>query len=121
MPDDEFDSLLAGKVPTRETASIMADHFNVSREAIYRKFLDRGLISEDEYTSAAKFWLAQIKKGPGKGNYYNSQLSYLGRQYVDLAFTRYYQHRIDEFQLSDYLNIKPKNLGTFELKYGTGR
>lgn len=121
IPDDEFDRLLAGKKPTRDAAAIMADYFHVSREAIYRTFLDRGLISEGEYIAAAKDWQAQIKKSAGTGNYYNSHFSYLGRHYIDLAFARYYQRRIDEFQLSDYLNIKPKNLATFELMHGTGR
>ncbi len=121
MPDDEFDKVFTGKKATRETAELLAQHFNVSREAIYRKFLDRGLVAEEEYNDAAKTWAAQMKKGAGSGNYYNSHISYLGWHYIDLAFTRYYQRRFDEAQLSDYLNIKPKNLPAFEMKYGGGR
>jgi Zn-dependent peptidase ImmA (M78 family) len=121
IPDVEFEKVFSGKKATRETAALLAEHFNVSREVIYRKFLDRGLIEPDEYQAAAKSWAAQMKKGSGTGNYYNSHFSYLGRHYIDLAFTRYYERRFDEVQLSDYLNIKPKNLPTFEVKYGAGR
>ncbi len=121
IPEDAFEKILAGKKATRDTAGLLAKHFNVSREAIYRKFLDRGLISPVEYGDAAKTWAAQIKKVSGTGNYYNSHISYLGWHYIDLAFTRYNQRRFDEVQLSDYLNIKAKNLPAFEMKYGGGR
>ena len=90
----------------------------MSRETIYRKFLDRDFISEVEYAEAAEFWTKQIKTPEGgSGNYYNTHFAYLGPHYIELALTRYYQHRIDEDQLSEYLNIKPRNLPAFELKY----
>ncbi|MBB2930487.1 hypothetical protein FHX59_004950 [Paraburkholderia silvatlantica] len=54
------------------------------------------------------------------GNYYNSQRAYLGQRYIDLAFTRYYQHRFDRGQLAEYLNLKPKNLPTFAEKFAGG-
>lgn len=119
LPDHEFERAAAGMAPTRETAALVADRYNVSREMVYRKMMDRGWIGADEYSAAAKAWAAQTKTGTG-GDYYYNQIAYLGRRYIDLAFRRYYQRRFDEVQLSDYLNIKPKNLPTFELKYGGG-
>jgi Zn-dependent peptidase ImmA (M78 family) len=121
VPDDVLDAMLKGMALNRDTASYLANYFSVSREVIYRKFLDRGLIDADEYTAAAKDWEGQIKQQPsGSGNYYNSHHAYLGPRYVDLAFTRYYQRRFDDRQLAEYLNIKPKNLPTFEAKFGAG-
>lgn len=120
LPDQEFEKAVAGKALTRETAALLADRYSISREMVYRKMLDRGWIGADEYSAAAKAWAAQTKAGTG-GDYYYNQIAYLGRRYIDLAFRRYYQRRFDEAQLSDYLNIKPKNLPTFELKYGGGR
>ena len=119
LPDSEFERLVANRPPTRETAAWLAGLFNVSREMVYRKMLDRAWVGADEYTAAAKGWAAQSKPKAG-GDYYYNQIAYLGRRYIDLAFKRYYQRRFDEVQLSDYLNIKPKNLPTFELKYGGG-
>ncbi|MGY8682071.1 hypothetical protein Q2941_30475 [Bradyrhizobium sp. UFLA05-153] len=80
-----------------------------------------GLIDAAEYTEAAKEWDAQLKpKESGSGNYYNSQHADLGQRYIDLAFTRYHQGRFDEGALAQYLDIKPKNLPTFEAKFGGG-
>ena len=123
VPDDLLDTMLKGMKIGRLAASQLADHFNVSREVIYRKFLDRGLIDADEYVAAAKEWTAQMKKPDSKessGNYYNSQHAYLGQRYIDLAFTRYYQQRFDRRQLAEYLNMKPKSLPTFAEKFAGG-
>lgn len=120
VPDDEFENLLKGKPADRDTAAQLASYFSVSRDVIYRKFLDRELIGADEYKAAADAWKKQMKSKKPGGSYYNTQFSYLGSRYIDLAFSRYYQRRFDDVQLSDYLNIKPKNLPQFEQKYGGG-
>jgi len=123
VPDDVLDKMLKGVKIGRLAANQLANHFNVSREVIYRKFLDRGLIEADEYVAAAKEWAAQMKKPVGEestGNYYNSQHAYLGQRYVNLAFTRYYQHRFDQRRLAEYLNMKPKSLPTFAEKFAGG-
>jgi Zn-dependent peptidase ImmA (M78 family)/transcriptional regulator with XRE-family HTH domain len=123
VPDNLLDNILKGMKIGRLAASQLADHFKVSRELIYRKFLDRELIPADEYVAAAKEWTAQIKKHDKKtssGNYYNSQHAYLGQRYIDLAFTKYYQHRFDQRQLAEYLNMKPKSLPTFAEKFAGG-
>lgn len=123
VPDNLLDTMLKGMKIGRLAASQLADHFNVSREVIYRKFLDRGLIAADEYVAAAREWTAQMKKPDNKepsGNYYNSQHAYLGQRYIDLAFTKYYQQRFDRRQLAEYLNMKPKSLPTFAEKFAGG-
>lgn len=121
VPDDVLDKMLGGIKPGRQAASQLAEHFCVSREVIYRKFLDRGLIEAGEYAAAAKDWAAQMKpKEEGSGNYYNSHRAYLGQRYIDLAFTRYHQQRFDRGQLAEYLNLKPKNLPTFAEKFAGG-
>lgn len=123
VPDDLLNTMLKGMKIGRLSASELAEHFNVSREVIYRKFLDRGLIAADEYIAAAKEWSAQMKKPDNKkssGNYYNSQHAYLGQRYIDLAFTKYYQQRFDRRQLAEYLNMKPKSLHTFAEKFAGG-
>jgi Zn-dependent peptidase ImmA (M78 family)/transcriptional regulator with XRE-family HTH domain len=115
VPDDAFDRAISGQSPSRDLAARLAMHFCVSREVIYRKLLDRGLIQSGEYEAAVKYWSVPVKKSESNsGNYYNTHFSYLGSQYIDLAFRRYYQQRFDDVQLAEYLNIKPKNLPTFE-------
>jgi Zn-dependent peptidase ImmA (M78 family) len=123
VPDDLLDQMLKeGMKIDRPAASALANHFKVSREVIYRKFLDRGLIAEDEYVAAAKEWAAQLKSKDedSGGAYYNNQRAYLGQHYIDLAFTRYYQQRFDLRQLAEYLNMKPKSLPAFAQKFAGG-
>ena len=121
VPDDVLDKMLKGVTIGRGTATQLANHFSVSREVIYRKFLDRGLIDADDYAAAANDWAAQMKpKESDSGNYYNSQRAYLGQRYIDLAFARYYQQRFDRGQLAEYLNLKPKNLPTFAERFAGG-
>ncbi|WP_297485952.1 ImmA/IrrE family metallo-endopeptidase [Ferrovum sp.] len=118
VPDDALDQMLKGMPADREAAAKLADHFCVSREVIYRKMLDRGLIPEDEYTRATRAWEGQTRLAKETtGNYYNSLFAYLGQQYIHLAYSRYYQRRFDDVQLAEYLNIKPKNLPKFEAKF----
>ena len=117
VPEEEFDRVLEGLLPDRAAAADVAEHFAVSREVIYRKFLDRGMIGADEYEDAVKFWNGQIKTQKGSGNFYNSHYAYLGSRYIGLAFTRYYQRRFDEEKLAEYLNLKPKTLAVFEAKF----
>ena len=104
---------MPGLPPTERTAEILAERFHVSREFIFRKFLDRDLITQEDYGRAAHKWVAQKQEGSG-GNPYWSKLSYLGRDYVALAFNQYHANRIDETQLGEYLDTKPKNVGTLE-------
>lgn len=121
VPDDVLDGMLKGLKIGREAATQLAAYFCVSREVIYRKFLDRDLIDAGEYAAAAKDWAAKMKpKESDSGNYYNSHRAYLGQRYIDLAFTRYYQRRFDRGQLAEYLNLKPKNLPTFAEKFAGG-
>ena len=73
------------------------------------------LISRAEYKAATLEWNAQASKPkkPG-GHYYRTKIAYLGEEYIELAFKRFYEERIDEVELADYLAIKPKNLDKLE-------
>jgi hypothetical protein len=70
-------------------------------------------------TRAAKVWAAQRSAGSG-GNWYRTQIAYLGRDYIGLAFRQYHQNRIDDEQLAAYLETKPKNLGALEEYFTQG-
>ena len=113
LPETAFEAAFAGHPSTERTAEMLAGRFHVSREFIFRKFLDRNLITQEDYGRAARKWAAQRHEGSG-GNPYWSKLAYLGRDYVSLAFNQYHQNRIDETQLGEYLDVKPKNVGPLE-------
>lgn len=120
VPDDAFARAAAGHAPTEATAELLARQFHVSREVIFRRFLDQGSIDDRQYAAAVQKWNGQRQaKGKG-GNPYWSKLTYLGRDYVSLALSEYHRNRIDETQLADYLDTKPKNVGTLEEYYERG-
>lgn len=114
VPETAFAQTVAGRDHSERTAELIAARFHVSREVIYRKFLDRRWIDQAEYTRAVRQWASQRQAGGGSGDFYWSTISYLGRDYISLAFNQYYQNRIDAEQLGQYLNTKPKNISTLE-------
>ena len=121
VPDDFFDEVFEELFGTSRTmedsrslAEDLANRFCVSREMIYRKFLERRYVSQDEYTSAAGEWNSQRTKSGNGGNKYYTWLAYLGREYISLAFARYYQGVISFEELGDFLDIKPRNLEKLE-------
>ena len=50
VPEKAFQEAFAGQPATERSAEILALRFHVSREFIFRKFLDSGLITQDDYT-----------------------------------------------------------------------
>jgi len=116
VPDAALRAEMRGREPTEATAEYLALRFHVSREVIFRKFLDRRLITRATYLDAAERWQGQVQKqgGEGGGNFYNTKIAYLGREYIGLALRQYHQNRIDENQLADYLDVKPKHVSTLE-------
>jgi Zn-dependent peptidase ImmA (M78 family) len=117
VPDGDFDQQLVGRAGNRDTAELLANRYKVSREVVYRRMLNRGLVSAAEYQAAATAWASQKNDQSAGGNYYYNQITYLGPRYIDLALARFHQGRFDDIRLSEYLNIKPRNLSTFEFTY----
>ena len=114
VPEETFDATFAGQAPNEATAVRLAQLFNVSREFIFRKFLDRELITPGEYDQAARRWAKQGQRGTSGGDHYNTKIAYLGTEYINLAFQRFHQNRIDYNQLADILDTKPRNLTRLE-------
>ena len=92
LPEEVFEEAFAGRSASVGTAEELAAQFHVSREFVYRRFLDRNLITEAAYRKAAQRWAAQRTGGSG-GDFYNNKIIYLGRDYINLAFSQYYQNR----------------------------
>lgn len=121
VPDQMFASMVSKQTADLNKAVELATKFHVSREVIYRKFLDRGWISSQQYETQTKLWNAQgKKKAPPGGDPYWTKLSYLGRDYVSAVLNSYHQNRIDEVRASDFLETKPKHLAKLEEYYLKG-
>lgn len=121
LPDDAFETAMAGREASEATADALATQFHVSREVIFRRMLDQGRVTELAYNRAVDRWNAQRQRPrtPG-GDPYWTKLAYLGREYVALALGQYHQNRIDESQLADFLDTKPRYVGRLEEYYSRG-
>jgi Zn-dependent peptidase ImmA (M78 family) len=120
VPEAAFNEAIAGRDRSVRTAELLAAGFHVSREVIYRKFLDRRWIDQAEYRRAAREWEGQRQSGGSGGDFYWNKISYLGRDYMALAFGQFYQNKIDDAQLAEYLNTKPRNIGVLEEYFSKG-
>lgn len=121
VPEDALTEAMEGRPATEATAELLASQFHVSREVIFRRLLDRRQISAATYQQAVENWNGQRGVGGGKGgDHYWTKLAYLGRDYVSLALTQFHQNRIDENQLAEYLDTKPKNVSTLEEYFERG-
>ena len=126
VPEKTFDVAFKGMQATEEAACELADEFNVSRTFVYLRFLKRNLISQAVYTAAANKWKEERiaakerarqkarESKKGSGDYYNNIMTYRDGEYMRLAFTQYFQNRIDDIQLADYLDVKPRVISTLE-------
>ncbi|MCY4354421.1 MAG: ImmA/IrrE family metallo-endopeptidase [Truepera sp.] len=97
------------------SVSRLADLYNVSREVILRKFVEQGLFPEATYRETVAAWRDRSKQSErGGGNYYATQAMYLGKKYLQLVFSRYYQGRASLEEVADFLNVKAKNVPGLE-------
>jgi Zn-dependent peptidase ImmA (M78 family) len=96
----------------------LAFRFKVSKEVVLRRYLDLHLIDIKEYKDFTTQWKESFENKKDRavsgGNYYLTQMVYLGKTYIDLAFRKYFQDKISIDNLADYLGIKVKNIPTFE-------
>ena len=93
--------------------SALAERYGVSREAILRRFLDRGMVEQNFYETKAAVWAAQAKKAGG-GNWYLNQGAYLSDRFAKEVVSRHYRNQITLEQAADYLGIKPKTFAGLE-------
>jgi len=115
VPESDFEIQIKGIKIGETSIQGLADRYKVSREVILRLFLERKFISKEFYERAAKKWRNQIVVKTGKGgDYYRTMSVYLGKKYLELAFSRYHQGRITSEQLADYLGVKPTSVAGLE-------
>lgn len=95
----------------------LSRRYSVSREVIYRRLLDRGVINEAEYKTKSLEWNTAFHRrssaGSG-GNHYATKAAYLGDNFLNLAFSRYNSGRCSIQELAEHLNMKARTTLKFE-------
>ena len=114
LPPGELDRLMADEKPTESAATRIAGDLNLSREMVYRHFLDHGWITLEAYRDARERWNVPPTRSGAGGNSNRTLVTYLGTQYLDMAFAAYYRNRLDENGLADALGVKPARLPKLE-------
>lgn len=84
----------------------LARRYNVSREAILRRMLDKGLVSRAMYEEKAAQWARQAKEKGSGGDYYATVATYLGERYLQLVFGKHYQGKLSLEQVAEYLGVR---------------
>ena len=95
----------------------VAHRFNVSREVILRRLLDRGLVDEATYSKWTAQWnkeFAQSRANSSGGNYYATQATYLGRSFLQLAFSRFHAGALSVEQLASHLGVRARSVARLE-------
>lgn len=118
IPSTDFSSRLKEGETPEETAERLSEHYKVSREVVLRRLLDKGTIDESYYHGKVAEWNESFevnRRGQkGGGNYYNNQVTYLGRKFLTLAFSRFHSGHVSFDELAGFLNVKPKSIPDLE-------
>ncbi len=96
----------------------LAKYFSVSLEAILIRLIKLNYLNWSAFNNYKEQMRADnypdYNKGKSGGNPYYNLISYLGNNYVNLAYDAYRSGKIDELELCDYLGLKASQLDSFE-------
>ena len=129
VPDDDFTDV-AKHIRTISDQEVeeLANLYKVSREVIMRKFLNRKLISNEQYEKNRdkynkdylRYAEEEKKKNKDGGYYYPTQLAYKGKHYTELAFRGYYAQKYSITHLANFMGMKVSSVQSIASKKGWG-
>lgn len=99
-----------------EKVATVAASYQVSREVVMRRLLERGVVDRDTYLKWAGEWSSQRSHSGKGGNYYYNQRAYLGQAFLSLAFSQYYSGDISIGELADHLGMKARTVQELEAR-----
>jgi Zn-dependent peptidase ImmA (M78 family)/transcriptional regulator with XRE-family HTH domain len=120
VPKDDFDKIISGVQINEQAVENLAKRYNVSREVILRKCLEKRLVDQAYYEEQSQRWIKEARERAAErvgGNYYSNKATYLGESYLNLAFTSYYQKRFSPDQLAEYLGVKVASIPGLEMAF----
>lgn len=90
----------------------VAKKYKISREVLARHLYKMKIIDfldMEEYIYHFRLDYKRINKNKNGGNYYSNQISYLGENYLKIAYERYYQGNISSRDLTKYVRMNLKS------------
>ena len=84
VPEEALNEDIPDRAAYKSLAEDLARKFCVSREVIFRRFRDRGLVTDLEFKDAKQEWDSQLARDGGGvgGNFYRTKIAYLGEEYI---------------------------------------
>lgn len=116
VPREKLELMLVNYEINVENIGIIAKKFFVSRDVVLRRLLDIGAIDFGYYSDHMGFFRNDYRRqkrassDARMGDYYNNQMAYLGRKYLELTFKAYYRNIITISELGRYTNMKYQSL-----------
>jgi Zn-dependent peptidase ImmA (M78 family) len=96
----------------------LAKLYKVSRSVVLRRLYELKRVSKNEYEEKEGKYVADYirqrgAKGGG-GNYYLTQVAYLGRTYIALVMNAYRRKKLSRQQLAEFLGVRAHSLEGLE-------
>ena len=91
----------------------LAARYGVSREAILRRFLDQGRVSNAYYERKAEEWAAQKVKSKG-GDWFATTNTYLSERFAAEVVSKHYRNQLPLERAADLLGVNAKNFEGLE-------
>ncbi len=121
LPENILNNQIGNTQVSYKLVCELADKFHVSKEAMILRLIDLGRVDWNFYnenTSDIYIDFMRVKPKTKGGNQNNTLISYLGRNYLKLAFSAYRENRIDAFQLASYTKTRVSNIPALEKAWG---
>lgn len=107
IPSDDFAQYRDIDTWTDEVVESIANRYCVSREAILRRAVDWGRVSQEYYRRKAAEWASQVSSSVSDGgDFYATYATYFGDSYLSLVFSQHHRGRLSAEELSDHLGMK---------------
>jgi len=117
VPEEDFLARVHNKPINDSLLSKLASAYRVSRSVVVRRMYDLKVISrkflEEKESEYAAEYMRRSSKSSG-GNYYLTQIAYLGKTYLGMALRAYHQERLTRTQLAEYLGVRARSLAGLE-------
>lgn len=110
--------LFSGSIDFLEVGQYVANKFKVSKYVVLRRALDLDIISPDIYWKTIPKWkdidaqyVSNLKsQGKSGGNYYATQISYIGRRFLGLVMEALQRNYVTSVEARRLLGIDPSSI-----------
>jgi len=105
VPEEDFLARVHNKSINDSLLGKLARAYRVSRSVVVRRMYDLKLVSKKFFEEKEGEYASEYMRRPNKssgGNYYLTQVAYLGKTYLGMVLHAYHRNRLTRTQLAEY-------------------